>query len=568
MNEEELEGLKTDEWRLYEKGKNYNLMMGLYQDTEDNYDFYEGNQWKNISLKSIQPITLNVIRPTVKYKVGVLNSKSYQIVFRPNIYENTQESKTLEDICKVLNKYANQIWEIEQVDSKVREALKDACINSEGIVHSYEEDEKIKIELIDKTNIYYGNENDSKIQDQPYILITYRRPVESVIEEARKNKMPQEEIEKITSDSEFEEQSGRDKRIEEISPMCLVVLKYYKKNGTVWIKKSTRTAVIQNDENTGLKLYPVAHMVWEEAKGSARGFGEVKYMRPNQIEINKTATRRSVAVQLVAYPKLAVNMEYVSNPESLNKVGATIKLDKMAADDVNKVASYLRPMPMSQDAFNLQQELMKDTQDLAGAGDNANGNIDPTKASGRAIIAIQEDNQRPLNEQESRFKTFVEDIARIWFEMLQSYAIHGIVARQEKTNEQTGEMEEIPVEITHEELQNMKFNVAIEITNRAPFNKYALQETLDNLLSGGFITFEEYVKVLENDDNVPKTKLDKIVQDREIANKQFNQIEMQANALNSAINQAMTNEAERGGQVYEMPAMPAGRNVAKGNEGQ
>ena len=46
----------------------------------------------------------------------------------------------------------------------------------------------------------------------------------------------QEEIQKIVSDEEYHEQSGKDKRTDEISPMCLVLLKLYKKNGTVWMK--------------------------------------------------------------------------------------------------------------------------------------------------------------------------------------------------------------------------------------------------------------------------------------------------------------------------------------------
>ena len=33
----------TDVWKDYEKGVMYNRMMHLYDDTEDNYDFYYGN---------------------------------------------------------------------------------------------------------------------------------------------------------------------------------------------------------------------------------------------------------------------------------------------------------------------------------------------------------------------------------------------------------------------------------------------------------------------------------------------------------------------------------------------
>ena len=141
----------TDEWKLYEKGKNYNITKGLYDDTEKNYDFYHGNQWKGAKQGSIQPITLNVIKPTVKYKLSVLGSNDYQVVFNPNNYENYNQEQRITELCQSLNKYSNRMWEKEQVNKKVRAVLKDACINSEGIVHLYEEDGEIKVELIDKT---------------------------------------------------------------------------------------------------------------------------------------------------------------------------------------------------------------------------------------------------------------------------------------------------------------------------------------------------------------------------------------------------------------------------------
>lgn len=538
--EKEKNNSLTEEWQLYEKGKSYNLMVGLFEDTERNYNFYHGKQWDNARLGNIQPITLNVIRPTVKYKVGVLNSNDYQIVFNPNVYDTKQQGEDLEDLCKSLNRYSNRVWEQEQVNTKVKEVVKDACINSEGICHSYEEDEEIKVEVIDKTNMFLGNENDSDLQAQPYILLSFRRTVDSVKEEARKNGISEDEIANITADSDYEEQAGRDKRIEEVSPMCLVLLKYYKKDGTVWIKKSTKNVVIKQDADTKLTLYPITHMVWEDVKGYSRGEGEVKYLIPNQIEINKTATRRAIAVQMCAYPKLVANMKYITNPSSLNKVGTTIELSEMQADDVNKVVSYLRPTSMTSDAVNLQQELMKDTQELAGAGDTVNGNVDPTQTSGKAILAVQQAGQQPLNEQLDKFKTFLEDLARIWYEMLQTYSVEGIVVTKEEKNIETGETTEIPYQITYEQLQAMKPDLKIDITPHSAYDKYAQEQSLENLFTSGAITFEEYVNALSDDSVMPKPILTKILQQRKEAQQKIHEMEMQANALDGAMKQEMS----------------------------
>ena len=563
---EDEKDFKTDEWMLYERGKNYNLAMSLYDDTEKNYDFYNGKQWNNAKLGNVQPITLNIIKSIVKQKVGVLNSNDYQIVFNPNVYENYEQGQNLKDICKSLNKYANRLWELEQVNKKVREILKDSCINAEGIAHVYEENGEIKTEVIDKTNVYYGDESNDNIQEQPYILITYRRTVDSIKEEARKNNMPEEEINKITADSDYEEQSGKENRIEEISPMCLVIRKYYKKNGTIWLKESTKTAKVRNEENTQLKLYPVAHMIWEDVKGYARGTGEVKYIIPNQIEINKTATRRVIAVQMCAFPKLVANKRYIANPASLNKVGTTILVDEMSADDVNKVVNYLRPTTMSTDALNLQEELMKDTRDLAGAGDTVTGNVDPTQASGKAILAVQQAAQQPLNEQLEKFKTFLEDLARIYFDMLQTYFKDGILVTKEETNPETGEIIETPYTISNEQLNNAKLNVKIDISPNSSYDKFAREQSIENLFLSGNITMEEYAKALPIDAVMDKTMIDNIIRDRQERNKKMTEIQMQANQLESAMNQAM--ELQGRGTQNEMSAMQTGGNVGRESQKQ
>lgn len=536
------ENIVTDVWNEYQKGDDYNYRQDLYNKTDKNFKFYLGNQWENAKLGGIQPITLNIIQSIVKYKVGVVKTNSYQIYFNSDTYENDTERRKLQDLCDSLNRFANRTWEKNQVDKIVRNCVDDACIDSEGIVYFYEDNDNIVPEQVDKTNIYYGNENDDNIQTQPYIIISFRRTVDEVKEEAKKNGMSDEELEKIIPDEEYHEQAGKDKRVDEISPMCLVLLKLYKKDGTIWAKKCTRLANVMNDSNLKIKLYPVAHYNWIRVKGSSRGQGEVEYLIPNQIEINKTATRRALAVKLGAFPKLVANTKYIKNTKALNSVGTTIELNELNADDVNKVVNYLKPAQMSTDAYNLQKELIDDTQNLAGAGDNVTGNIDPTQTSGKAILAVQQASQQPINSQVEAYKTFIEDIARIWFEMLKAYSVDGIkLTKEEKdyANDTTYDTQYI---LDYEELNKLELDLKIDITPKSAFDKYAMEVSLENLLSAGQITFEEYVNALPEDSTMPKSKLKEILKTREEKNKVITDIEKQGNALNGAIEQVMTQQ--------------------------
>ena len=554
--DEELE--TTTIWQEYQKGVDYNRMKGIYTDTEQNYAFYHGDQWRGAKTGDIKPIVLNVIKPIVKYKLGVINQNGYAVCFNPNNFDNPDMLSDMQELCKNLSKNADLIWEREQIDNKIREVVKDSCINSEGIAYNFfdEAENKISVEVIDKNNIYYGNEADSDIQSQPYIILSFRRTVLSVKEEAESNGMSKEEIDNIVADNDIEEQAGYDGNNQEISDMCLVLLKLYRKNGTIHSKKCTKFATIQKEIDHKTKLYPVAHMIWEELKGSARGIGEVKYNIANQIEINKTAMRRAIAVKLGAYPRAVVNTQFVQNPSALNKVGATIKLENGNIDDVRKQVGYLNPTNMSVDSKYLQDELMKNTQDLAGAGDTVTGNVDPTQASGKAIIAVQQSAQQPLNEQLNKFKMFLEDLARIWFDIWQAYETDGLTILKTEQIEQQDEFgnintveQEIPYTIPYKALQGLKVNIKVDVTPKSAYDRFAVEQSLENLMLQQKITFEEYVDALPLDSVMDKQKLQAILKKREENKKQIQIIQQRAEEQMQNIKNALYEREVANNQV-------------------
>lgn len=534
----------TDVWRDYEKGVMYNRMMHLYDDTEDNYDFYYGNQWKNAKFGDIEKVSLNIINSIVKYKTGVLSQNTYNVIY--NLLSDTEDEQ-LEKICNLLAEKSDSIFENERLDSKARTIIKDACINDEGIFHNYYDpiNNDIKVEIVNKNNVCYGNENESNIQLQPYVILSFRRNVDELKEEAKNiYELNEEEIEYILPDNYVEEQAGMEVKYEEITPMCLVLLKYYKKNGKVYYTKCTKFVTLEEDRATDMSLYPVAHFLWEEKKGSSRGIGEVRRLIPNQIEINKTIMRRIISVQLGAHQKLVVNEEFIKDTSSLNKVGAIIKVKGGAGvEDVRKQVGYLNPTSMSPDSKAVQEELINYTQNFNGSTtDEARGNVDPTKASGKAILAVQQATQQPLNEQQYRYKEFLEDEARIWLEMWKAYEVNGLILYSDEEIERidikTGmpivEKVKVPVVITQEQLQKLKANIKVDITPTTAFDIYAQEESLENLFVQGKITFEEYVEALPPHSAMPKDKLQKIIKQREEAKKQ---IQMQAEEANNQMNQ-------------------------------
>jgi hypothetical protein len=537
MNREELE--TTDIWNLYEKGRNYCRLINMYTDTDKNYRMYNGNQWEGIKLKGIEPVQLNFIKPIVKYKIGIINSNQWAINFSSENFESREFRQTAEKTCELLNKKASKIWEKDGLDLKVRQICKDAAINDIGIMYvTYDEEEQTPInEIIDKNDIYFGNENDPDIQTQPYIIIKRRMPVILVQNLAEKNGASEEEIKNIRGDSDTFEQAGEHAKYE-IDDMCTILTKMYKKDGIVQFSIATKCVVIKEETNTGLEYYPVATMRWEEKKGSARGEGEVRHLIPNQLEVNKTIMRRLIVAKQTAYPTKVINTDKVQNPSDVDKVGVTIKTKNgMTVEDVNRVIGIVSPAQMSTDVEKLQNELVNLSRDLAGAGDVATGDIDPESASGRAILAVQQASQQPLIEQVSALKNFIEDLARIWLDHIITYSVDGVILEEDVTDQASGEEYTQLVNIPQSVLQELQATVKVDITPKGAFDKYAQEVSLENLLKAGYFNVQRlselktYYDVLDDDSTMPKRKLEQAIEKMEEEQRKIAEIQAQANIL-------------------------------------
>ena len=504
---------ETRVWGLYEKGRNYHRLTGIYTDTDRNYRMYNGDQWNGAKLGDVEPVQKNFIKPIVRYKVGVIHDNLYAIHYSSQNFENEAFQKEAENYCDMLNRYAHRVWENDQMDKKGRKITKDSAINDEGIIYvDFDEENKVPVnEIIKKNDIYYGNENDDDIQSQPYILIKKRMPESIARAFAISKGLSEEESKLLIGDNDTFENSGEASK-EEVDDMVTIVYKFYKDKGTVHFSIASRWVDIVEDADTGLKLYPIAHFNWEEKEGSARGQGEVRYLIPNQIEVNRTEVRRVLTVKTQAFPQKVADTSKIANPSALNTAGAIIQTNGQPVEDVHKIVGTIQPAQMSPDVKQLQDDLIQVTRDLAGAGDIATGSVNPEDASGRAILAVQQASQSPMTEQKESYKTFIEDLARIWLEYLIVYSTEGIKMEQE-VDTGDGEKQIQVVTVPQTVLEQLQATVKIDITPKSVYDKFAQEQTIENLLMQGFLTaqrigeLEIYAELLDDDSVAPKMKI-------------------------------------------------------------
>lgn len=538
----------TSIWQLYEKGKNFNRKRNIYSDTDRNFRMYNGNQWDGLKSGTIEPITLNIIKPIVKYKVGTINANLKSINFSSNNFSTPEFQKEAKTVCDLLNRYAAKVYEKDNMDMKIRRISNQAGINSEGIIYVNFVDGDPVNEVINKVDVYYGNENSEEIQTQPYIIIKSRKPVSEIREIGRSYNIPEEDLMSIVGDNDTSEQSGLLSR-DEVDDMAVLLTKFWKEKGTIYYSKSTMTVDFIEDEDSGLSLYPLEHFVWESEEGSSRGAGEVKNNIANQIEINKTATRRALAVSQNAYPKPVVNTDLISNYKDIMKIGVPLYTKGVGIDDVRKLVNYTIPATMSGDSQKLQEELITYTKELAGAGDIADGTVNPEAASGKAILAVQQASQQPLTEQTERLNATLEGIARIWLDGWIVYSPDGkeFIDEVSQINPETQETELIEVlkTISQDVLKELKASVKVDITPTGAFDRYAVELSLENLFMQGKITFEEYVKALPDNSVMPKIALKMILDDRKKAIKEIAKIRKEAAIMQGQYDQAINDKENK-----------------------
>ena len=548
---------ETPIWALYEKGRNYHRRTSIYEDTDRNYRMYNGDQWGGAKLGDVEPVQKNFIKPIVKYKVSVIHDNLYAVNFSSQNYENRQFQKEASRYCDLLNGYMRRLWENDKLDFYGRRVTKDAAINGEGIMYINFDKDKMKPvhEIVKKVDVYYGNENEDNIQLQPYILIRKRMPVSNAIELALSEGMSEDKTEFIIGDNDNFEESG-DAAKDELDNQVTIVYKMYRQNETVHYSVATRWCEIAKDIDLGITNYPIAHFIWEEKEGSARGEGEVKYLIPNQIEVNRTEMRRVLTVKEQAYPMKVIDISKVSNPEAINTVGGTIRTNGQPVEDVHKIVGTIPPAQMSNDVKQLQEDLIQITRELAGAGDTATGQVNPESASGRAILAVQQASQAPMTEQKEAYKNFIEDIAKIDLEYFVAYAEDGVDMEETVTDPMTGEEYIQMVNVPQSVLQQLQAVAKIDITPKGVYDRFAMEQTMENFLMNGFFSpqrvaeFEAYVKALPDDSVAPKQDLLEGIENIKKTQQQIAQINAQAQLMQQKAQQFLMEDPD--GQSSQM----------------
>lgn len=530
-------------YRKYQRGVDYLEKNQIYSRVKKCVRLYEGDHWwdENVGGNKDNLVFYNFTKSIVDYKASMVSKNNMSIVYNPmNIGDNRAEYV---ETCRHLNSYAEDKWEHLKMDMVMWELVNHAAITGDAYIYFANRD--LFPQIIEKTNIYLADEQERDIQKQKYIIVSERRFVEDI----QKN-CPKAVAELIVADEPEHQINNDDNEVENDDGKVTSLLYLYKnEQGNVCYAKSTKAVIYEEGIIQGLTLYPISAMVWKRKYNSARGLGEVWGVRANQITTNKHLYRREQSAKTFSYPKPVYVKDAIANPEEIMELGAAIELDvDNTVEDIHKIFDYIQPAATGNDAKVLQDEIMQVTRELANAGDNATGNIDPEAASGKAISLVVDQNAMLLTEQSATYQQCVEDIALIWLEMWQAYNPNGLhVEYEDRENPDMSEM--VSADIPAGTLTELKVNVRIDVSPTNAWSIYTNDQEAMNLLGNQQVTFDEYVELL-TDSNPMKGKLQNIIKARQAA------AEEQAMQQQMMQEQMMAEQAAMAGAVPEQNVAP------------
>ena len=372
-------------WKKYERDRDYKRSIGLYDRVRRNEAFYLGRQWEGLRVQSLDPLIFNVLRRCVNLFVSMLVSDDVAVRAQP--FDMDKDGR---QIAHVLERAFASAIERSGVKALGRPLLKNACVDGDACFYMHfdpalETGQAVKgdiaVELIDSTNICFGNAACDEVQRQPYIIIAMRRDADEVRQEARANGISASDAEAIRPDDSGEYHRYR---TSSDSDRVTVLLHMRRTENGIAFCKTTRNAVVMREKVLPYRLYPVTHLCWNRVRGSCHGESPLTEAIPNQIAINKLYSMYVQCIKQVAFPKIVYDMTRFPNGWS-NDVGKAIG---MRGNPNEAIAAAFRAPDISAQVLQLLKQMMTDTAELMGASEAALGTVNPER-NGSAARADQ-----------------------------------------------------------------------------------------------------------------------------------------------------------------------------------
>ena len=432
-------------WQEYSRDLSYKNSLDLFEKTKQHHNFFLGRQWEGLNAPDLEKPVLNFVKRVVNYLISVLMVNDIAV--------NLKGGADTDKLMRALQEEIYSVNESTRFRTKLRKIIKNTAIDGDGAIYvRYDADKKaIETEEIVNTNIVFGDKTTAEIERQPYIII-----VKQIGADVFRQQYP-----------DIDE--GADCGWNDDENKVTVLIRFYKKNGTVHYMQTTQNNVLTEETDTGLALYPIAFMNWESVRDCCHGMGAVETIVPNQIAVNKLWAMALLYQKNNAFPKIFIDKTKLDKWNT--SPGAVMGV---IGNPNDAVATSFRPQDMASQLMAIVEKTISYTKDFMGANDAALGNVNPVNTS--AIVALQKTAVAPLELQRQALFQFIEDYVRIVCDTIRAY--YGIRER-----ELDGEKVYVDYSAVEKDTE-----ITVDIGQSEYWSESAQIQTLDNLFTKGIIS--------------------------------------------------------------------------------
>ncbi len=484
-------------WKQYEAGKAYKNRIGYYSRVKQNEAFYRGEQWAAGEGEGLPKPVFNLIRRVVDYLVSSVACADIALRFSDNgtPFYTAEQKKQSEALLRTLEASTAYRWEKSGMDTMLYRLLTDAAISGDGALYCYWSPDAagdgsysgdIVTSCIDSACIYPCDVNIPDIQSQEYIIISGRASVSSLKREAAKNGVRAEDISKIRADSDTVARAGSMSQYEledEDAQKATYIVKFWREDGHVAFEKSTRDCIIMRTL-TDCTLYPIAYFNWASVKDSFHGSSPVSSIIANQKFVNRAYAMAMKHMSDTAFSKVIYDKSKI--PEWTNEVGEAIAA--MGGGNISDAVTVIGTGQLQTGYIELVEGAVALTKELMGATESALGNLEAKNTS--AILALQESSRISLDAIRYSLYAAIEQLADIWTDMLCAYYPS---ARRLPCSSCGNVFSE---QLNTEALRKCMLRARVDVSEVTRFSAINVQNLLDKLLDGGYITASEYISRL------------------------------------------------------------------------
>jgi len=532
-------------WKEFQaQGLDYQSKMGFDVAYPLYTRFVEGKQWPAATDK-----TKNMPRPVINQcdfiienKKSNILSQTLKIVFSP---EEMPEGEDNEQLIQESQHFTDAIATMdEDIDQEEldEEMVNDTLILGTGIIHYYHDNGykggkntpyvgKVCGDIIDPIDIVLGNPHlpASKIQNQPWIIIRTYPNTENLKVKAKANGIDETLIQSDNSGTFDAKYDSQQVNLNKPNTTTLLT-KYYKQDGQVmWMESTKYTTITEEkplspDGSKPFELYPIDMLVFKKRRKCCFGRSIIEDIIPNQKSLNFGIGMMLLSIQQTAWPKILAKVGALN--QQLTNIPGEIIEDHSLSPGVDGI-KYMQPPNFSSTPMIIGEKLLDMTRQVTGTTEVNSGEILGANMAASAIIALQNQAQKPNQLYQKMFARSKKRQGRIKEEFVKTfYSLPRPIYGKDENGLK------VTRKFTGTDHANSNFKLKLDIGTASEYSESLQMSVIQGMYDKKDITKYQFVKYSPKNLVTTEMREDFEREEKQLEEQQQQQMQIQQNAEN------------------------------------